>query len=102
MHKVAEYDMSKGPIVATKDAAKVYSSVKGHHRNKAAGELYILKMQIYICGKGYLVQSAGTNAKNLIQMIADTVNGDKIANERVSDQFHSVFKTVLEYIVQQQ
>ena len=54
-------------------------------------------MQVYICGKGYLIQSTGTNVENLIQTIANTVNEEKIVNERVSDRLQSVFKTALEY-----
>ena len=50
-------------------------------------------MQVYIYGKGFLIQSKEINIKNLIQTIANTVN---LLNERVSDQLQRVFKTALE------
>ena len=103
VREVAEYVLLNGPLVATQDAAKVYTSAKSLQRNKDAGELYEILckylnlMQVYICGKGYLIQSTGTNVENLIQTIANTVNEEKIVNERVSDRLQSVFKTALEY-----
>ena len=103
VREVAEYVLLNGPLVATQDVAKVYTSAKGLQRNKDAGELYeilcnyLYLMQVYICGKGYLIQSTGTNVENLIETIANPVNEDKLVNERVSDRLHSVFKTALEY-----
>ena len=76
MREAAGYVLLNGPLVATQDAAKVYTSGKGLQRNKDAGELYEILckylnlMQVYIGGKGYLIQSTGTNVENLIQTIA--------------------------------
>ena len=101
MHEIGEYVLLNAPLVTTQDAAKVYTSAKGLQRNKDAGELYEILckylnlMQVYICGKGYLIQSTGTNVENLIETIANPVNEDKLVNERVSDRLHSVFKTAL-------
>ena len=60
---------------------------------------YLYLMQVYICGKRYLIKNTGTNVENLIQTIANpcSINEDKLVNERVSDRLHSVFKTALEY-----
>ena len=103
VHEVGEYVLLNGPLVTTQDAAKVYTGAKGLQRNKDTGELYeilsnyLYLIQVYICGRGYLIQSTGTNVENLIQTIANPANEDKLVNERVSDRLHSVFKTALEY-----
>jgi len=64
-------------------------NAKGFLRNKDPGELYEILSKylniilVYICGKGYLVQSTRTNVESMIQTTPTTVNKDRVVNERV-------------------
>ena len=95
--------MLNGPIVATQDASKVHTDAKGLQRDKDAGELYEILckhlnfIQVYICGKGYLIQHTGTSVEKVLQTIASTVNDDQIVNKRVMDRLQGMFKTALDY-----
>ncbi len=103
VYMVGEYIMQNGPIVATQDVAKVYAHTKGLSRHMDSGELYesvckyLNTMQIYINGKGWLLQCSGTNAERALLAIASTVDKDNIVRERVRDRLQDVFKSVLEY-----
>ncbi len=73
--EVGNIILSCGPIVATQDAAKVYTDIKGSQRRNKSGEFYqILSrhlnvLQVYTYGKAFLVKNTGSNIEIRIQTI---------------------------------
>ena len=104
---VGEYILNNGPLVQTRKLCEVYSTGKGSSsgRRMMAAELYgivskyLCVMQIYIEGIAFISERTTGNFEGLMSFINDnSLNHQKLVNDKVEKSVGSCFKRALEYM----
>ena len=100
---VGELFLSDGPIIATQNAAKIYSEYKNVTLPFSSEFYEIISKhlnftQVYISGKAYLIENRGTNVTKLLQTLEETLNAPNIVNDHVKEKLSNIYGQALKYM----
>lgn len=107
MISLAYHIMNNGLLVPMQDLVKKYKESKGLKESSHLESSRLLKImlkhlnvaQVYINGKGYIVENHGKEIVKIVESLQKIGKADQtIVNQRVEEAIGSMYDTLLQYL----